>query len=311
MNTYQLHLNVHPQEWSSYFLLVNKTYLSQSWIYGEAKAKGQGWKIMRCIITENEKPIALTQAWHKKFLFIKLVRISYGPIGINLNPTTQQIKSVFHIIKKQWHLRKLSLLLIAPNLDNSLENNATLKQLRFFKRKSMPYESGFVELTKSVEDLQTQLRQNWRNQLKSAEKKELLFQVSQNNADFEWIMSCIQRLRKEKKFYGHSPELLMALFQNSTKNHEVWISIVSHGENRVAGMLFARHGLSCVPLIIWLSHDGRRLNAGNFLLWNSVLYTKDNGCLWFDLGGTNNSTKFKTGLPHIPYQLIGEYYAFI
>ncbi len=309
-SSYKLQLISDNTIWDYYFLLPKKTNLSQSWHYGNAKMQAQRWKIIRYIITENDRPIALIQTWHKKFIFLKLVRVSYGPVWIIENPSAHQIKSVFQLIKNKWRLKKCSILLIAPNLENTPENNIIIKKLRFYKRKSMPYESGLVDLTKSIENLRIQLRQNWRNQLKTAEKNKLLFQVSQNTNDFEWIMSCFETLRKEKNFYGHHSELLKALFHGSSDNYETYVGIIFQNEEKIAGILFSRYGISCVPLIIWVSKNGRTLNAGNFLLWNCVLYAKNIGCLWFDLGGTNNSTKFKTGLPNTPYRLIGEYCAF-
>lgn len=299
------------QQYSYYSLSVKNSHLSQSWIYGEAKKKSQGWEVVRAVIIENEKPIAIVQAWLKKFLFFTLCRISYGPLWIIENPSLEQIKNVFYLIKKQFGLQKLSVFSIAPNLENCPDNNKIMSDLGFYKRKSMAFESGLIDLTQTKEILRSKLRQNWRNQLTSSEKKGLSFQISQTKDDFVWIISCFKQLRKEKNFYGHSVYFLNDLYHCAFDCEKTLISIVSQNNERIAGMLFPLHGTSSVPLIIWVGSNGRKLNAGNFLLWNSILYAKEKGCLLFDLGGTNNSTAFKTGLPHTPYQMIGEYYGFI
>ena len=298
-------------EWSRYFLAVNKPNLTQSWSYGNAKMKSQHWKLIRGIIYENDQSIALIQVWYKKFLFIKFVRLSYGPLWIMEHPPLEQVRGVFDAIKKYWNLRTLSVLSIAPNLENLPDYQATLSSLGFYRRKCISYESGLINLKQSALDLRLNLRQNWRNQLNSSEKKELIFHSSQEYSDFQWLISCFNILRKEKNFYGHSIGLLEALHYFSFEHHETSVAIVSHGAERVAGILIACHGSSCTPLIIWVNERGRSLNAGNFLLWNSVLYAKSKGCLWFDLGGTNGATKFKMGLPHQRYQMIGEYYTLL
>src|SRR3990167_2368035 len=307
MQIYKINFNIHYQQWSQIFLSVSKPTLTQSWNYGEAKVKAQNWKVLRGIITENEKPIALIQAWYKNFLFFKLVRVSYGPLWIIDHPSLEQIKGAFREIKKKWGLKKLSVLSIAPNLENSFDHNKILTELCFYKRKSRAYESGWIDLKQSIVYLRAKLRVNWRNQLCLSEKKGLTFQVSNNIVDFQWLICCFNYFRKKKNFYGHSIELLDALYQESQNNYKTEVMFVSSGNERVAGILLADYGSSCIPLIIWLNDNGRKLNAGNFLLWNSVLYAKSKGCLWFDLGSTYNNT-FKTGLPHIPFQLIGEYY---
>ena len=308
---YKIHPITDYQQWSQYFFSVKKPNLLQSWSYGNAKMKSQGWKLMRGIIYENDQPLALIQIWYKTFLFIKFVRVSYGPLWLVEYPALEQIHGTFSIIKKHWNLRTFSVLSIAPNLENVPDNNKILAALSFYKRKCILYKSGLIDLTQSISDLRSKLRQNWRNQLKSAEKKELTFHVGQDYADFQWIISCFDRFRKEKNFYGHSIPLLNALHNCSFDFHETWVAIVSHGTERVSGMLIAYYGSSCTPLIIWLNKNGRSLNAGNFLLWNSILYAKNKGSLWFDLGGTNDATKFKMGLPHEGYQMIGEYYGLI
>jgi hypothetical protein len=308
---YKLQIILDNKAWDHYFLSVKNPNLSQSWHYGNAKMQAQGWKIIRCVITENDKPIALIQAWNKKFLFLKFVRISYGPLWIIDNPLEDQIQKVFQIIKNKWSLKKFSLLFIAPNLENTPENIAILKKLRFYKRKSMAFESGLVNLTLIAHDLRASLRKNWRRHLNASEKMGLDFHISNHHTDFQWMISCFETLRKEKNFYGHSVPLLTALHNNTLDFNGTSVGIVSQSNERVAGILIAYHGSSCTPLVSWISEHGRELHAGNFLIWNSVLFAKTNGCSWFDLGGTNNSTPFKTGLPHTPYQLIGEYFGFL
>src|SRR3990167_2993729 len=227
MNQYKIKNIKNYQEWLQFFLLINKPNLPQSWSYCEAKVSSHGWKIVRAVITENENPIALIQAWYKKILFFKLVRISYGPLWIIKNPSFEQIKNIFLTIKKKFCLKKLIALSIAPNLENSPENKKILADLFFLKRKTLSYESGLVDLTQSVSDLRIKLRQNWRNQLNLSEKKSLAFKISQNSDDFQWIITCFETLRKEKNFYGHSVKLLNALFHCRFRCQKSLVGIVS------------------------------------------------------------------------------------
>lgn len=310
MNNYEINFDIDYQEWSHYFLLVQKPYLSQSWNYGDAKKESQGWKVTRCIITENNKPIALIQGWYKKFLFISFVRISYGPLWIIKSPSEDQIKSVFYTIKKSFNLKKLKFLSIAPNLENTPENNKILSDLKFYKRNCLGYESGLVDLSQSVTDLRSKLRQSWRRHIKDAEKLGLTFHVSKDHSDIQWMFARFDEFRKKKGFYGHSITLLNSLYFLSRDFQETSVAIVSLNDERLTGVLISYHGLSCTPLITCITEEGRKFNAGNFLTWNCLLYAKTKNCLWFDLGSTTNNN-FKARIPHIPFQLIGEYFCFI
>ena len=303
----KINFNINYQQWSHLFLSINKSNLAQSWHYGEAKIKSQGWKILRGIITENEKPIALIQAWYKKFLFIKFVRVSYGPLWIIDNPSLEKIKGVFYAIRRCWNLKKLYVLSIAPNLENTPENSTILTDLGFFKRDRPLYQSGLIDLSQSVESLRIKLRQSWRRHIKDAEKMGLTFHVSQDIADFNWMIARFKILRREKKFFGHDTLLLDALYNSSFDFHETSVAVVSCAGEKLTGILISFHGLCCTPLITWIGKAGRDTNSGNFLIWNCLLYAKNKGCMWFDLGSTTNNN-FKTRLPHIPYQLMGEYF---
>ena len=51
----------------------------------------------------------------------------------------------------------------------------------------------------------------------------------------------------------------------------------------------------------WSSLTGRKKNVSNFLLWQSVVFLKENGITKFDLGGYDNQlspgiSKFKKGM---------------
>src|SRR3990167_2264285 len=89
---YKIHPITDYQQWSQYFFSVKKPNLLQSWSYGNAKMKSQGWKLMRGIIYENDQPVALIQIWYKKFLLIKFARLSYGPLWIIEHPSLEQIR---------------------------------------------------------------------------------------------------------------------------------------------------------------------------------------------------------------------------
>lgn len=311
---FKLELDIDYQTWRQYFLLIDKPNLLQSWCYGEAKKKCQGWKIRRGIIYEAGKPIALFQVLYKSFLLFKLVRLNFGPLWLVENPSEETVRHVLGILKQQWNLRKRCVLLAAPNLNKTSLTHDILSSLGFYKRSGHYLVSGWVDLRLSESDLRTKLRGNWRNQLKVSEKHELKFITSQDASDFQWLMSEYAHYQKAKTFQGTPIALLQALYECSTDFHDIWIAYVVHNNERVAGMLVAYYGNVCTLLVSWVSEKGRELNAGNFILWNFILYSKALGCVRFDQGGIdekNNAAvaKFKRGIPCEEYELIGEYFA--
>ena len=124
-------------------------------------------------------------------------------------------------------------------------------------------------------------------------------------------MSKYAEYQKKKNFQGAHVVLLEARYKNSDDVHELWATFALYKNEKVAALLIAYYGSSCTLLVSWSSDKARELNAGNFILWNSILYSKTKSCLWFDQGGIdkNNShvAKFKRGIPCEEYELIGEY----
>ncbi|OGT32444.1 MAG: hypothetical protein A3C44_03330 [Gammaproteobacteria bacterium RIFCSPHIGHO2_02_FULL_39_13] len=305
----KMELNISAEEWHRYFLLVEKSYITQAWAYGDAR-KIFGWKTIRGIFVDNGVPIALLQIMYKKFLFMKIVRISYGPLWLIKCPTDTQIREIFYIIKKRWNVIKGCLLFIAPNLENTPENNEILYNLSYFKRKCINAESGLIDLRLSADELRAGIRSNWRNHLKLSEKNALSFHISQTDDDFQWLMSFFKNYQKEKKFRGYHVAQLKEIFSCFSRLNNAWVTIVSKNQGRLGGSLIIGYGTCCVALIIWMSENGRCLNAGNFLLWNSILHAKNQGYLKFDLGSTRQNS-FKKGLPQMSYELVGEYFILI
>jgi len=310
-STYHIEFNIDYQKWKQYFLIVKKPNLLQSWSYGDAKASSQRWNVRRAIIYENDKPIALLQVLYKRFLFIKVVRINQGPLWIVDAPTIKQVEGVFRVIKKSWSIWTFSILLTAPNLENISSFKEILSSLRFYNRGSYKLNSGLINLKQSEEDLRAGLRGNWRRRLKTSEKNELSFVISRDNLELQWLMSKYAEYQKDKSFQGAPIPLLEALHKASNEFHEVCMGFVVHQNERVAATLVAYYGSSCTPLVSWLSDKGRELNAGNFMLWNIVLFSQEKGCDWFDQGGIDEKNpdvaRFKRGIPCDEYQLIGEY----
>ena len=57
------------EQWNSLMFQAGRSNLLQSWAYGEAKSKTEGWKVNRVVIWQFNKPIAFVQILEKRFSF--------------------------------------------------------------------------------------------------------------------------------------------------------------------------------------------------------------------------------------------------
>ena len=97
-------------------LQAGRSNLLQSWAYGEAKSKAEGWKANRVVIKQFNKPIAFTQILEKRFLFFRLFRVNRGPLFLKdshselLESVTRLLVKELGVLKKDvcFHMRQNS-----------------------------------------------------------------------------------------------------------------------------------------------------------------------------------------------------------
>ncbi len=304
------------QQWDRLLCKSGESNVLQSFVYGEAKRVVEGWTVRRGTIFHGTKIIAIFQALVKSKGLIKVVRINRGPIFIDRNLGFEGKKRVYCTIKKYFSLLKVRLLLIAPNLEDTPENRAILELTRFRYRNSEGWSSIWLNLSQSVDELRKNLKGKWRNMLNVANRKDLSIEIGSDSILFEWMMDRYRETMKEKKFQGPDIALLSELKnQLSNKENLLIFRALDSKKSPVASILIIRHGAASTYLIGWNGIEGRRLKANNFLLWNCMLELKKLGCLWFDLGGidetkTPDITRFKRGMNGHEYRLVGEFLSY-
>ncbi len=315
---YFMKLETNRKSWEHYFKQATFANLLQSWSYGDAKAQADGYIVHRGVILKNGFPVALCQWLEKSALrFIKIIRINRGPIWLNSEPDVSEKLYIHQFLEKYFSICKGNFLFIAPALENNNENKAILKKLGYKKRKKfIPWKSALVNLTKTPEELRAALQSRLRNYLKRAENENHIFEYSTKKEDFVNLITRYVQLQKEKKFTGVSVEYIKSLYNSDQHDKNAFIVRTKD----INGQLMAEkflviHGNQCTPLIAWTSHDGLKCHAMHFLMWKTLLYLKDRGVTYFDVGGYNEEehasvSQFKKGFGGQEYSLIGEYRGF-
>lgn len=317
---YQMTLEIDCHNWENYFKNAEFSNLMQSWNYGAAKEKMDGWSIRRGIINKNDTAIALCQWLEKPILkLIKIIRINRGPIWIDKNQFNTEDKSlIYYFLSRYFSLSKGCLLFIAPALEDSEENNLLLKNLNYKKmKKKLPWKSALIDLQKTEQELRAALKSRLRNYLKHAENANHLFDISTIQSDFEDIFVHYTDQQKQKKFDGVPLNCIKLLRQFDAEKGDVFIARVKNADGQTMALkLLAIHGNHCTPLIAWTSEEGAKCHAMHLLIWKTLLYLKTRGIFYFDVGGYNEKERpsvcqFKKGFGGKEYCLVGEYRGFL
>jgi hypothetical protein len=175
------------------------------------------------------------------------------------------------------------------------------------------WESVWMDLGLELTALRKQLNGKWRNMLVFSEKALLTLEVGSDDQLFDWMMTQYQELMQEKNFTGTPIDLIKSLRKHLNSEQPLVILRAIHEGESIAGICIVRHGVAATYLVGWNGAKGRHLKANQYLLWNAILYLKQTGSRWLDLGGiseeyTPGITAFKLGLNGERYELVGEYW---
>lgn len=301
-------------EWADYLRQSGRSNLLQSWEYGEAKKTIENWNVKRGIFSIDGQEVAIVQVLEKNiFGLLKIYRINRGPLFLkNIDQAT--IYSVFSLLHDELKgFLKNRVLFHAPELNIAGNSIMLLSKLGYRLTNSKAWESIWVDLGQTQEELRTQLDGKWRNQLVLAEKNNLSNKVYTNTDSFEWILNQCNEMMCSRKV-GKIPVELYRYVKKylDETNQPIIIFKAFSGEELIAGIGIIFHGNAATYLLGWNDEKGRQLNANQYLLWNAMLYMKERGINWFDLGGIDEEsvpgiTDFKLGLNGMKYNIVGEY----
>ena len=305
--------NESEEDWEKYIGMVVKSNISQSWGYGKAKEKSESWRVRRGLIKHNSNVIAIFQALEKSLFSFKIIRINRGPLLINGNNNFEIKYNIYRVLQKKIKWWKGKILLIAPELIDISENTKALALAKFWRRKTKPYKSIWLDLIPPVDKLRSNLKASWRRNLLKSEKKDMSIEVTNSERDFKWLMKQYNYLMKKNDFIGSNENLITEFYLGNMEN--CFIFKVSIADEPLAGVLMVRHGAAFTYWVGWNGDKGRNLRANHFLFWNVIVEMKKLGCLVFDLGGideenTPGITQFKRGLGGKEYTQVGEWIAF-
>ncbi|CAM8359794.1 FemABX peptidyl transferase [Candidatus Methylopumilus universalis] len=315
-------------EWESYWQSCHETNLLQSWQYGEAKNKAEGWSPKRFLIEdENENPIALVQILLRAWPVIGgIARLNRGPILL-VNPSHDINKDynemflklgVLNILINEVRRQRCWVFQVAPEMLINKDFQYGLRVLGFKKLPLPNWASAKISLKNDENSLLMNLDGKWRNQLRKGEKLgvKVLYHKSKY-AIFLLLKKWYIDFKNERNFDGLSEKLIQSLFEQSG---DFWqFNLFTAHENTMdkesepLGILVTiSSGDTVIYLISLTNEKGRQMQANSVLLWESILHSKKNSYSWFDIGGLNEATpkgiaEFKKGLNATAYELVGEW----
>ena len=300
-------------DWAGLYTAIPKTNIIQTFPYAKAMRDIRQQVTRFGVIHVNGAEAGLVQIQEIKLLgFIHFVFMDRGPLWFS--PVNDEvIHAFFEKMNKDYPRRFGRKRRFIPELPQS-DIYQEMMEKNGFTEEHHGYQSIWMDLSLSEEELRANLKSKWRNQLKRAEGTELKVVEDPVLLDLPWLVHHYMEDRMEKKYSGPSPKLIHALCHHAMKQGQTPLFLKAlKGRNNIAGILVFVHGSSATYQVGWTGPGGRKTYAHNLLLWQAMLALKARGVKYFDLGGLNEDSaegvaRFKRGLGGEEYQLLGTFY---
>jgi hypothetical protein len=240
----------------------------------------------------------------------KLVELFRGPIWFYEEPEPSWLQEFAKILAQEYPRRWLQRRRWLPEWPDSQVARAMLKQHGFRASKDY-YETIWLDLTRSEEELRASLRKNWRADLNKGSKAEIDIRIDKDGSSIPVFLDYNEQERARKKYRTRGRDLLKNELQNAATLKELLILWALDGTDPVAAIAIVMHGNSATYRAGWSLDRGRQLHAHNVLLWDAMTMLKRSNYRALDLGGTTPTPgskgyiKFKMGMGGESFKTMG------
>jgi hypothetical protein len=294
-------------EWEERFHRIRRSNLLQSYPYAQAACVINRHRARWGLIRLNGQEAGLVQIFEAGFWGLHAVILDRGPLWLPGFGTAAHWVAFFAAFDREFPRRFGRRRRIIPEIDPSQALLVPFSSVPHVK----PYQTIWMDLRQSEEDLRAGLNRNWRNHLSRAEREAVRVEWHKDGQGLAWLLSHHEAHRTMKNFQAASPKFIHMLAKYFIPQGGLLIGQAFAGEECVAGVLFFRHGLSATYQVGWSGETGRKVNAHQLLLWQGMIRLKSEGVLDLDLGGINDIAEgvriFKEGMGGEAVTLSGIY----
>lgn len=299
-------------QWHNWLCLAKRSNLLQSYEYGNAKTKAENWEVKRGVFYIENSPVAIVQVLTKTFAgFLTLNRVNRGPLFLIQVDDSIKLEIIKQLTKELSKKTFGKVFIFTPELIFSGRSMRLLFESKIRQIQPISWQSAFLNLSLSEKMLRDSLHGKWRNMLVFAEKQKMQIYQKNDQKTYENLLRNYIVMMAQRKAGNVSYKLYLSLYKELKKSScPLIIFVACEEDNIMSGIVIVPHGVSATYLLGWSNESGRKIRANYILLWKAILYLKQQGFLWFDLGGVDNLsvpsiTAFKQGLGGESYTLVG------
>ena len=298
-----------PESWNGILDQFADASIYQSWAYGAVRWGANN--LSHLVLRRNGQIVAGAQLRIARLplLPVGIAYVRWGPLCQTKSRTIDSnvvAEMLAHLRNEYVTRRGLALQIIPHTFSTTACAGAFLSA---FERSGLTpdsslghYRTILVDLAPTTEAMRKRLNQKWRNQLNRAEKNGLFLEVSDGADAYRDFLRLYESMQTRKHFsssvdvkeFGRMQEILQ-----SPAKMSIFLA-KEHGET-IGALVCSFVGETAIYLLGATNQQARELKASYLLHWQAMLWLKDRGARWYDLGGIDPEANpggyhFKSGL---------------
>lgn len=277
-------------------------------------AKG-GSRMCTAVLKQENKILGLSIVRIVKVPFFNfgLAYIYRGPVWQRKDQinSIEMFSEFLKLLKEEFVLKRKLVLRISPNLikEKNEDFEKLFSELGFISHgKTAGANTFYIDLNLSLEELRKKLSGNWRKKLKKSESENLKIISGTEDPLFQEVVNLYTEMVKRKRFNpGIDVNKLKATQYCLPPSIKMISSICYANDVPISCLAVSSIGSTGIPILAATSDFGTNYDGSYLLHWQMLVYLKENGYKYFDLGGIDkeknpNVYNFKHGMGGVEVQ---------
>lgn len=283
-----MHLNFSLRtvgEWREFLRQTSKTTWNQTLQYASAISKVAHHSTRFATVEKGNQVIGIVAIQEAKLGPVHLINIQRGPLWFKGQESTQNFKDFVRVFNQTYPKRPLRRIRWIPEWSFADNESINFIEDSGLKKSKQTFETLWIDLTPSLEELKKRLHRKWRNHLHKAERSPLEISADTKGVQLDYFLRAYDLFKAQKKFEGPSGKFMKHEIEGALPFKDAIILWARLNNFPVAGIVVMKHGTSASYRVAWNTAEGREHNAHFLLLWKAVEILKKHNIETFDLGG--------------------------
>ena len=301
---------VGKDEWNRLLGQFDDALIQQTWDYG-AVCWGEE-QLSHLLLKQNDVVVAMAQVRIVRVPVIGkgIAYLRWGPVCRRKNePWNETVfRAAMAALQKEYCERRGLVLRILPNAFQTEACDAAIKQCLdetgfVLNPEILAYRTMRVDLTQSEESLRKALSQRWRSYLKKAEHTAEYVVREGNSDEFYALFATAYDEMMSRKRFDTTVDIkeFGRIHSSLPENFKLHILLCEQDGKLLNALVISPIGDTPVYLLASQSNAGLNGRGAFLLQWRAILWLKQRGCKWYDLGGTDPNAnpgvyQFKSGM---------------